>query len=136
MQHLGIYLVMKGNCEEAFNYYQSIFGGELSFARYKDAPQNQHNPKTDGEKIMNVTFKTATFELMGCDMPDYMEHPANNNNFNIILNVDSKLKADQYFNSLIAAGQILMPIVDTFWGAYFGMVKDKFGIQWMVSFSI
>ncbi len=134
MQNLGIYLVMNGNCEEAFTYYQTVFGGELAFSRFKDAPQNPHNPATSGDLIMNVTFKTDNFEIMGCDMPDYMEQPLNHNSFNIILNASSRDQADKYYNGLLAGSQVLMPLEDTFWGAYFGMLKDKFAVQWMVSF--
>lgn len=67
-------------------------------------------------------------------MPDFMEQPLNHNSFNIILNASSKEQADIYYNGLLAGSQILMPLEDTFWGAYFGMLKDKFGVQWMVSF--
>lgn len=135
MQNLGIYLVMNGNCEAAFTYYQTIFGGTIEFSKYKDAPQNPHSPVTDGELVMNVTFKTPNFEMMGCDMPDYMTQPLNHNSFNIILNASSKEQADTYYNGLLPESQILMPLEDTFWGAYFGMLKDKFGVQWMVSFT-
>ncbi len=64
MQNLGIYLVMNGNCEEAFIYYQSVFGGTLAFSRYSDAPQNPHATKTKGNLIMNVTFKTENFDVI------------------------------------------------------------------------
>lgn len=135
MQSLGIYLVMNGNCEEVFTYYQSVFGGTLTFARYSDAPQNPHAASTSGNLVMNVTFKTEHFEIMGCDMPDYMAQPLNHDSFNIILNASTKDQADQYYNGLLHESQVLMPLENTFWGAYFGMLKDKFGIQWMVSFS-
>jgi PhnB protein len=136
MQNLGIYLVMNGNCEEAFTYYQSVFGGTLAFSRFKDGPQSPNGPKINGELIMNVTFKTENFEIMGCDMPDYMKQPLDHNSFNIILNASSKEQADQYYNGLLAGSQVLMPLENTFWGAYFGMLKDKFGVQWMVSYTI
>jgi PhnB protein len=135
MQILGIYLVMNGNCEEAFNYYQSVFGGTLTFSRFKDGPQNPNAPIVNGDLIMNVTFNTENFELMGCDMPNYMSQPLNHDSFNIILNASTKEQADKYYNGLLNGSQVLMPLEDTFWGAYFGMLKDRFGIQWMVSFT-
>lgn len=84
---------------------------------------------------MNVTFDTENFQLMGCDMPNYMTQPLNHDSFNIILNASSKEQADTYYNGFLAGSQVLMPLEDTFWGAYFGMLKDKFGIQWMVSYT-
>jgi PhnB protein len=72
--------------------------------------------------------------LMGCDIPDSRGYPVTvGNNCQISINADSKEEADRFFNALSAGGNVVMPLADAFWGAYFGMFVDKFGINWMVN---
>ena len=133
------YLTFSGNCEEAFTFYKSVFGGDFMFlGRFKDMPPMEgHEPisETEGEKIMHVSLPISkeTF-LMGSDSSEAFGHSTiMGNNFSISVNTDSQEEADKLFNGLSAGGKVTMPMNKTFWGSYFGMLVDKFEIQWMVS---
>jgi PhnB protein len=123
----------------AFNFYKSVFGGDFSYiGKFKDMPAEDGKTMSvdDGEKIMHVSLPISTeTNLMGSDTGG--EWAANyqvGNNISISINVESKSEADRLFNGLSTDGTITMPMNTTFWGAYFGMFTDKFGINWMVNF--
>jgi PhnB protein len=140
MTLVNVYLTFNGNCEEAFNFYKSVFGGEFPYiGRFKDMPADESKkmPAADAEKIMHVSLPISKETmLMGSDVGgEWAPHFAAGNNFSISINTDSKSEADRLFNGLSAGGMVTMPMNKTFWGDYFGMFTDKFGINWMVSFS-
>lgn len=139
MTTVNVYLTFKGNCEEAFNFYKSVFGGEFPYVgRFGDMPDVEGKPSSASEKqrIMHISLPiSAETILMGSDTTaEYEAQFSPGNNFSISINTDSKEKADHYFNALSEGGHITMAMADTFWGDYFGMMTDKFGINWMVSF--
>ena len=140
MTTVNVYLTFNGNCEEAFNFYRSIFGGEFAmFSRFNEMPSEEGNqmPEEEGNRIMHVGLPISNETmLMGSDTGG--EWAANfqaGNNFSISVTTDIRAKADQYFNDLAEGGQVIMPMNDTFWGDYFGMCVDQFGINWMVGFN-
>lgn len=140
MTTVNVYLTFNGNCEEAFNFYKSVFGGEFSYVgRFGDMPaESGHKmPAEDANKIMHISLPVGgDTVLMGSDTGgEWAPHFSIGNNFSISINTDSKANADKYFNGLSAGGEVTMPMQDTFWGDYFGMWKDKFGVSWMVSFN-
>ena len=141
MATVNVYLTFNGNCEDAFNFYKSVFGGEFPFiGKFKDMPQDENNPQkmseADGEKIMHVTLPISKETcLMGSDTGgEWAASFKQGNNYSISINTDTREEADKLFNALSTDGQISMPMSDTFWGAYFGMFTDKFGISWMVNY--
>ncbi|OIQ27728.1 MAG: VOC family protein [Bacteroidetes bacterium MedPE-SWsnd-G2] len=132
------YLTFNGNCEAAFNFYKSVFGGDFDFiGRYKEMPNDPNcevNPE-DAEKIMHVSLRIGGSTIMGSDTGgEWAANYKAGNNFSISLNAESKEEADRLFKALSEEGSITMPMNTTFWGSYFGMFTDKFGIQWMMSF--
>jgi PhnB protein len=137
MVKINSYINYPGNCEEAFNFYKSVFGGEFKeLHRYKDMPNSAECSENDKTKLMHVSLPLDNETiLMGSDVPEsMMDKYVQGTNISLLIDVDSKEKADKYFNGLSGGGTILMPIQDTFWGAYHGMLADKFGIQWMISY--
>lgn len=140
MASVNVYLNFNGNCEEAFLFYQSVFGGEFSYmGRFKDMPQDDTN-KLDpsmADKIMHVTLPISKETcLMGSDTGgEWAAHFKAGNNFSISITVESKDEANRLFAGLSAGGKVTMPLADTFWGDYFGMWEDKFGVNWMVSYN-
>jgi PhnB protein len=133
------YVNFTGNCEEAFNFYKSVFGGEfIMISRYKDMPPTEggHGSEVDGEKIMHVSLPIGKDSwLMGSDVGgDWAKHTVQGNNIQLSINADSEEEAARLFNGLSAGGRVNMPLEKTFWGAYFGMFTDKFGINWMVNY--
>jgi PhnB protein len=133
------YLTFNGNCEEAFNHYRSVFGGQFGYiGRFKDmppGPDGKQVPPEQGDKIMHVSLPiSAETALMGSDSsPEYGQATNVGNNFSISVNAFSQAEADRVYNGLADGGQAVMPMEKTFWGSYFGMCTDRFGIQWMVS---
>lgn len=137
MATINPYLTFKDNCEKAFNFYKNIFGGEFDYiGRFKDMPSEKPMQEDEGNKIMHVSLTIGKHtRLMGSDSSkEYAEATVNGNNFSISITADSKDEADGLFNSLSKGGKITMPMETTFWGSYFGMLTDKFGINWMMSF--
>jgi len=141
MASVQIYLTFNGNCEEAFNFYKSVFGGEFIYiGRFKDMPQGENGASIspeEGEKIMHVSLPIGdgTY-IMGSDAGgEWAPHFKEGNNFSISINTGSKEEADKIFNALAEGGQVTMPLNNTFWGDYFGMLTDSFGINWMMSYN-
>lgn len=140
MATVNVYLTFNGNCEEAFLFYQSVFGGEFPYiGRYKDMPQGEEcEPmnEADGNKIMHVTLPISKETcLMGSDTGgEWASNYKEGNNFSISINADTREEADKLFGLLSEEGQVTMPMNQTFWGAYFGMFIDKFSIAWMINF--
>jgi PhnB protein len=138
MVTLNPYLNFKGQAEEAFRFYKSVFGGEFSaLQRFKDTPEGDKTPAAERDKIMHIALPIGNgVRLMASDTLESMGSKMTaGNNFYLSLNVDSKQEADRVFNGLSKGGQVELPMQKMFWGEYFGMFADKFGIQWMVSFA-
>ncbi|WPP53029.1 VOC family protein [Catalinimonas niigatensis] len=139
MLTLNPYLNFNGNTEEAFNFYQSVFGGEFigGISRFKDSPEGEHMPvpEKDLDKIMHIALPIGKGNmLMATDALESMGQKLTvGDNFSLSLNVDSEAEADKLFSALSAGGKPTMPMGQTSWG-YFGMCTDKFGIQWMVNY--
>jgi len=139
MATVSTYLTFNGNCEEAFNFYKSVLGGEFTYiGRFGEMPPQEGMPpmdEADRNKIMHVGLPIGSTVLMGSDTGgDWASSFIQGNNFSVSVNAENKTEADRLFNGLSAGGQVTMPMADTFWGSYFGMFTDKFGINWMVSF--
>ena len=138
MTTLNPYLVFKGNCEEAFNFYKSVFGGNFQYiGRYADIPRTERQtfPLEADEKIVHVSLPVSNGTiLMGCDSTEAYGQPiVSGNNFSLSVTTDSRDEAERLFNELSTGGQIKMAMNETFWGSYFGMITDKFGIHWMIN---
>lgn len=139
MATTNTYLNFNGNCEEAFNFYKAVFGGEFTFiGRYGEMPESEDYkvPDTDKNKIMHISLPVGTSVLMGSDSGgDWAPAFKQGNNFSVSITAYSKEEADNLFNALGEKGQITAPLHVSFWGDYFGMLTDKFGINWMMSFN-
>ncbi len=142
MTTINVYLTFKGNCEEAFNFYKSAFGGEFSYiGRFKDMPVMEGMnavPEELSDLIMHVSLPISSETvLMGSDASgEYAKGIKEGNNFAISINAETKEEAVRLFNELSTDGEITMAMQETFWGAYFGSFVDKFGISWMVNFEL
>jgi PhnB protein len=138
MATVSPYLNFNGNCEEAFNFYKSVFGGEFPYVgRYKDMPPMEGGKamaEADGNKIMHMSLPIGDSFIMGSDVGgEWASNIKDGNNIQLSINAESNEQADQWYNKLSAGGRQTMPMSNTFWGSYFGMLTDKFGINWMVS---
>lgn len=137
----NVYLIFNGNCEDAFNFYRSVLGGEFTYmGRFKEMPPMEGSrsmPEADANKIMHVSLPISKeTTLMGSDTGgEWASDFRQGNNFSISLTAASKDEADKLFNGLSGGGMVKMPMNQTFWGDYFGMFEDKFGVNWMISFN-
>ena len=139
MASINPYLIFNGNCEAAFLFYQSVFGGEFPFiGKFKDMPPADNCPPLsaeDANKVMHVTLPIGGGSiLMGSDSNSQSGQVAFGANVSLSINADSRIEADKLFNGLSAGGKVVMAMQDTFWGAYFGMFVDKYEIHWMINF--
>lgn len=137
MPSINPYLTFKGNCEEAFQFYKSVFGGEFRYVgRFSEILSEK--PLTEGAAnlIMHISLPIShETVLMGSDTAAGFGPPVIvGNNISVSITAQSKEEADHLFNGLSEGGEVTMPIDNTFWGDYFGMCTDRFGINWMVSF--
>ncbi len=141
MTTANVYLTFDGNCEEAFNLYRSVFGGEFSSSsRFNEMPPSEDGPsftEEEGNRIMHISLPISEETmLMGSDTGgEWASNFKTGTNFSISISTDSKEKADRFFAQLSEGGQVSMPMNLTFWGDYFGMVTDRFGISWMIGFN-
>jgi PhnB protein len=138
MPAINPYLNFNGNCEKAFDFYQSVFGGTLANKmRFKDMPAEKPLPEEAGNLLMHASLPIGNGTvLMGSDeQPAFGNPPAKTGtNFSITFSADSRADADRIFKGLSDGGKVNMDMQDTFWGAYFGMLTDPFDIKWMVSY--
>lgn len=138
MAQINPYIHFNGNAEEAFTFYKSVFGGEFAMiVRFKDfsGPESPFS-ENEANKIMHIALPIGNSSvLMGSDTPEFMgKHNENETRSKISISAESKEEADKLFNGLSAGGNAEMPIADSPWGSYFGMFRDKYGIEWMVDF--
>lgn len=139
MATVNAYLTFNGNCRQAFDFYRSVFGGAYPYVgTFGEMPQQdgQEVSEADKDKIMHISLPISKETiLMGSDTGgEWSAGFQAGNNFSLSVNADSKEEADRLFNGLSAGGQVTMPMNETFWGAYFGMFTDRFGIAWMVNY--
>ena len=137
MALINPHINFNGNAEEAFNFYKSVFGGEFALiVRFKDMP-NPEFPIAENEanKIMHIALPIGQNVLMANDVPERMGRVnENENRSKISVSAQSREEAGKLFNGLSVGGSIEMPIADSPWGSYFGMFRDKYGIEWIVDF--
>jgi len=136
MATINPYINFNGNAEEAFNFYQSVFGGELTIVRFKDL-EGPDFPvsEEDANKIMRIALPIGGNTLIANDVPESLGRVnENENRSKISVSVDSREEADRIFDGLSAAGTVEMPAGDSPWGTYFAMFRDQYGIEWTVEF--
>lgn len=137
MALINPHINFNGNAEEAFNFYKSVFGGEFAkVMRLKDLASPEFPvAENDAHKILHIALPIGNNVLMGNDVPEFMgKVNENENRSKISVSTESREEADNLFNGLSAGGTVEMPIADSPWGSYFGMFRDKFGIEWMIDF--
>ena len=139
MTTINPWINFNGNAEEAFIFYKSVFGGEFTkVMRFKDIASPEFPVmEKDENKIMLITLPIGKSNvLMANDVPEFMGLVSENENRSkILISVERKDEADKLFNALSAGGDVEVPMSDSPWGTYFGMLRDKYGIEWIIEFS-
>lgn len=136
MPIINPHINFNGNAEEAFNFYRSVFGGEFAkVIRFKDLESPEFPiAEKEANKIMHIALPIGkTNMLMGNDVPEILgKVNEQENRSKISISAESKEEAEHLFSGLSAGGDIEMPMDNSPWGSYFGMFRDKYGIEWMV----
>jgi PhnB protein len=133
------YLNFAGNTEQAMNFYKSVFGGTFTiFQRFKDLPGGERMARGDQDKIMHISLAIGNgIVIMATDALESMgQHLNPGNNVYTCIQAESVEEVNRLFGELASEGAVEMPLNETMWGAYFGMCRDRFGIQWMINYAI
>jgi PhnB protein len=135
MLELEPYLSFNGNCEEALNFYARVFGGEVTeINRFGDAPPGQMELPPDWSgKVMHANLKAPMLKFMGSDRPPSHQGPEGAGRITMSLGGDDAGEGKRVFDALAEGGTVTMPFQKTFWGADFGMLTDRYGIDWMIN---
>ena len=123
------YLHFDGTAREAMEFYRSVFGGTLELARYAD--MGPHDP-ADAERIMHGDLATDHFELMGSDVPTGQAAPRPPAH-GVAVSAEDSPQSREYVERLAEGGTVIVPLATAPWGNAFGMVIDRYGIEWMVN---
>ena len=130
---ISTYLTFDGNCRQAFEFYRAVFGGDFHvFSTFADSPPDMGVSEAEKSNVMHVSLPIGDSVLMGSDNSSHAPPVNVGNNFSLSVTAESRENADQLLAALAESGNVTMPMADAFWGAYFGMCTDQFGISWMV----
>lgn len=128
---LNPYLSFRDNARQALDFYQSVFGGELTRSTFAEYHASEDPAEQD--KIMHGQLKTdGGLTLMAADTPNRMEFTPGNN-YSVSLSGDDEAELRGYWDKLAEGGMVAMPLEKAPWGATFGMCTDKFGVAWLVN---
>jgi PhnB protein len=132
--HIEPYLFFEGRCEEAVEYYRKALGAEvMMLLRYKDSPEPPPPgklPAGSENKVMHASLRIGETTVMASD--GLAQGRPSFEGFSLSITVPDEARADKLFAALADGGQVQMPLAKTFWSARFGMVKDRFGVGWMI----
>jgi PhnB protein len=132
------YFNFMGNTGEAMNFYKSVFGGEFTiYSKFSDIPGAEKMPKDEQDKFVHISLTTPKGHVfMATDALESMGQKLTfGDNYHVCIHTESEKETDSLFDGLSAGGKIEMPVNKTFWGAYCGMCRDKFGVQWMIMYT-
>lgn len=139
MALINPHINFNGNAEEAFHFYRSVFGGEFTkIIRFKEIAGAEHPlAESEANKLMHIALSIGPNVLIGNDVPEFMgKVNENENRSKISVSAESREEAERLFNGLSAGGAIEVPMTDGPWGSYFGMFRDKYGIEWIIDFTL
>ncbi|MGE5682509.1 MAG: VOC family protein [Bacillota bacterium] len=132
MAQIIAYLSFNGNCREAMSFYRDILGGELRMQSVGETPVAGQMPAEAHQKIMHALLTGNGFVLMASD--SLRGNLTEGSSISLLLSCSGEEEINRLFSGLSSGGNVTEPLNDTFWGARFGALKDKFGISWMLNF--
>lgn len=134
MTHINPYLSFNGNCREAMTFYKKVLGGELVLQTIGDSPMCEQMPDVMKENVLHSSLTSGNVVIMGSDM--VAENGlSRGNGVSLMLNCSSEDEIRKLYSNLAEGGTASYPVQDTFWGALFGDLTDKFGIHWLLNYS-
>ncbi len=130
---LAPYVFFYGRCEEALEFYKSVFGGTYELMRIADTPMAADLPKDSQTKVMHSSFTAPGITFMASDGRETKAVDPDAGNVSLALTVSEQAEGARLCKALADGGKVEMPFEDAFWGGKFGMVNDRFGNQWMIT---
>ncbi|GGA77279.1 VOC family protein [Edaphobacter acidisoli] len=130
MKNFYNYLNFNGNCRQAMEFYAKCLGADLHVMPYSQGPADMPKEMKEADRVLHARLAKGAAVIMASDCPPAVPLQQGNN-FSISVDCDSREEVDKLFASLGEKGKVDMPVQDMFWGDYFGMVTDQFGIGWM-----
>ncbi|MBI1769079.1 MAG: VOC family protein [Bacteroidetes bacterium] len=130
---LNPYLNFSGQCREAMTFYHECLGGDLMMQKISESPMAAQMPSEMGAHIMHSSLTSGAIVLMGSDMMG--SSLIRGNEFTLCLNCGSDEEINSYFEKLSSGGKVKTDLHQTFWGATYGELTDKFGFNWMLNYS-
>lgn len=130
---LAPYIFFYGRCAEALEFYKGVFGGTAEVMRVKDSPMAADMPGHAGDSVMHASFKAPGVEFFASDGREQKAVNPDEGNISLALDAASAEEGEKIFNALAEGGKVSMPIAEAFWGGRFGMIQDKFGLEWMMT---
>ncbi len=121
-----------GKCKEAMNFYKDCLGGELDFMTAGESPMAKDMPAEKHDLIMHSTLKKGDLVIIGSDM--MRDKAVIGDNVGVALDCTSDEEIKTLFSKLSKGGDVFMPLDEMFWGGVFGLVTDKYGVEWMLNF--
>lgn len=134
MAQLNPYLIFKGNCLEAMNYYKECLGGNLTVQTIGESPMAAQFPAQSKDYILHSTLEANAVVIMGSDM--FGQTFSNGDAYHLSVNCDSESEINTLFSKLAEGGTISQPLGAMPWGAIYGSVIDKFGKSWLFNYSM
>ncbi len=127
------YLCFYGRCEEALEFYKSALGGEYELNRFEGSPMAEQVDEGFRTKIMHADFKGPNFSFMASDGRAEKAYDPQDGNISLSLATLDRAEGERVFTALSQGGEVTMPLNETFWGGTFGMLTDRYGIEWMIT---
>lgn len=134
MNKVSPYISFNGNCKEAMKFYKQCFGGVLFLQTVGEAPHSAKMPVRMKQAVLHATLSNGDFMLTGSDMVRD-EELIKSNSVSVLIDCDSEMESRKIYEKLAKGGKRTQPLQVTFWGALFGTITDKYGIQWLINYS-
>jgi len=131
MKEITAYLNFDGNTREAMEFYKTCLGAELAIMTFADSPMKAQVPPGSEKRVMHARLTKGPLKLMASDTMPGMPFQQGNN-FSLALDCETPQETEKLFTALSAGGKVIMPLQETFWATRFGMLTDKFGLNWML----
>jgi PhnB protein len=126
------YIFFYGRCEEALAFYKQVLGGSYELTRVGDSPMREHVPPQGHNMVMHATFTAPGLTFMASDGREVKTVNPDEGNVSLCIASEDGAEAERVFGALSAGGKVVMPYSDAFWGGRFGVLHDKFGVEWFV----
>jgi len=127
------YVFFYGRCEEALEFYKSVFGGGYELMRNSESPMMEHMPPGSENRVMHASFTADGLSFLCSDGRDVKPVDPDAGNITLAITANDAAQGERLVNALAAGGKVVMPFEDAFWGGKFGMCVDRFGTEWMIT---